>query len=158
MEVVIFLTPRQQKFAWLLGEGALTQVDAYIKTGFSPGSARQNATHLAHQSRVAEAIGRNRGRIRTVALEQTGLSKAWILEKLQKISGEFLSAEHCNPTAAIRALELLGKEIGMFVARRDVTPSGVDAMSREELLALKADLAQWCRELGADPAALDQPH
>ena len=141
------LTHRQERFAWLLGEGGLTQVEAYIQAGFSARSAPKNAAHLANQPRMAQAIRQNKDDIRSARLEQTGLSRAWVLERLEQIVEQCLSGEKFNPAAAIRALELLGKDLGMFVERRDVTTRTLDTMSQDELAQYKAALEERKRVL-----------
>lgn len=141
------LTHRQERFAWLLGEGGMTQVEAYIQAGFSARSAPKNAAHLANQPHMAQAIRQNKDSIRSARLEQTGLSRAWVLERLEQIVGQCLSGEKFNPAAAIRALELLGKDLGMFVERREVRKLPVESMSEDELVRYRAALEARKKEL-----------
>lgn len=125
----------------------LTQVEAYIQAGFSARSASKNATHLARQPHIAGAIRENTERIRTATLQQTGLSRAWVLERLEQIVEQCLSGGKFNPAAAIRALALLGKDLGMFVERREVMTRTLDTMSQDELAQYKAALEERKRVL-----------
>ena len=94
-----------------------------------------------------------RGKVTQRAVEKTAISKAWVIEKLvenveramqaepvrrktgdgeEEVPGEFVY----NGGVANKALELLGKELGMFIDRKEVGgPNEFDRMSDEELRA-----------------------
>jgi hypothetical protein len=121
---------RHERFAQGLAKG-LTGDKAYSEAGYKPN--RKNAARLKSnedvKSRVKEIAER--------AATRVEIDRAWVMDMLRK------NAERClddgddrNPNAGNRALELLGKEIGMFVDRRLLGVRRIEDMSEEELLAL----------------------
>lgn len=81
------------------------------------------------------------------AVEKTALTKQWVIERLVENVERAMQAKEVmtsddtgtgeyqyNGTVANRALELLGKEMGMFIERREVgEPGEFDRMTEEEL-------------------------
>jgi phage terminase small subunit len=66
------------------------------------------------------------------AIERAGITKADVLAML--IEDRSLAREKGQTAAAIRATELLGKELGMFIDRREQgRPGEFDGLSREEM-------------------------
>lgn len=113
---------------------------AYQEAGFKPN--RGNATTLkakqSIQARVAELTHR--------AEANVVVTREWVLEqlidnaRLAKAAGDFGPAN--------KAVELLGKEIGMFIERKEVgKPGEFDSMSLEEKRERAASLT---RQLGLD--------
>lgn len=117
--------PRQEKFAQELAKGASVS-DAYEKAGFK--RHRQNASRLMSNDDVRARVDE----LTAAAAEKAVLTKAWVIERLMtnaeralqheavkdsegRETGEFTYEGH----VANRALELLGKEIGMFVDRTE---------------------------------------
>ena len=94
-----------------------------------------------------------RGKVTERAVEKTAISKAWVIEKLvenveramqaepvrrktgdgeEEVTGEFVY----NGSVANKALELIGKELGMFIDRKEIgDPGEFERMSDEELRA-----------------------
>ena len=140
--------PRLEIIAQHLSDGA-TQTDAYAaaypnttRASSAASAARLLADvnkRLAVDSRVAEIL-REREAARVVALKveakKTGLSKAWVLEQLRANYERAMQAEPVmrdgEPTGEYRyegsvankALELIGKEFGMFIERRETGQPG----------------------------------
>jgi hypothetical protein len=99
-----------------------------------------------------------------LAIKETGLSKAWVLERLRENVERSMQAKPVldkegQPTgeyryeaaAANRALELIGKEIGMFVDRQEVSfEQRIAMMTDEQRLEEAGRLAERIR------AKLDQ--
>lgn len=124
---------RQEKFTQLVASGK-SPTESYISAGFSPNGAAQSAQNLLKKTYIQERILSLRGPIVAAAVDRCAISKAWVLEGLRKNyeramqqeavldregneTGEFTYAG----TVANRALELMGKELGMFIDRKDVT-------------------------------------
>ena len=63
-----------------------------------------------------------------------------VLDARRNSIGEFRQ----NLNAAVRAYELLGKELGMFVDSKDVRTSKLDGMTREELETRAEELVLSC--------------
>lgn len=118
--------PKHERFAQELAKGR-TEGEAYVLAGYA--SDRGNASRLTAndsvQARVAEIVER--------AAVRAEVSKSWVMERLMRNAqmclgeepmvvptpeGEEPVAEYRrDPAAANTALQLLGKELGMFVDR-----------------------------------------
>lgn len=157
----ILSDPRHERFAQNLAAG-MKQGEAYEKAGFKANrgnAARLNADENI-RTRVAEIL---RGRetflqdVSKVAVEKTGLTKAWVLDRLRENADRAMTSEPVrdhdgNPTGeytyqgnvANRALELIGKELGMFVDRKEVGgPGDFAGMESNDLERLvRAELAE----------------
>lgn len=121
---------RHELFAQGIASGKPIE-DAYQAAGFS--RDRRNAERLRERddvSRRIDAILTNRDaaitKKTTRAVERVGISKEWVIEKLREnaLNSLAIGTPTYNPTAANKALELLGKEIGMFIARSEVGKPG----------------------------------
>jgi len=100
--------PKHERFAQALAAGK-SQAEAYEAAGYKP--SEPNASRLTRndkvQARVAELLGR--------ATEGIVITRQWVIERLVK---NVEKADGRDEGAVVnRALELLGKEIGMFVER-----------------------------------------
>jgi phage terminase small subunit len=119
----ILRNARHERFAQGLAEGKCAD-EAYQAAGYKPdrGHASRLATNGSIVARVAE--------IQAIAVEKVGLTKEWVIERLienanRAMQGVQVLDKDGKPTGewkydgavANRALELLGKEQGMFVDR-----------------------------------------
>jgi hypothetical protein len=164
------MTPKQEAF-----------VLATFKTGCASESYRQvydtnasaktiheKASQLLAEGKVRTRYEALRGKDTKRALEKAAISKAWVIEKLvenveramqaepvrrktdegeEEVSGEYVY----NGSVANKALELIGKELGMFIDRKEVGgPNEFTRMSDEELDA-------FLRE-SIEPLSLLLPH
>jgi len=128
--------PKHERFAQALAAGK-SQDEAYREAGYKPSAS--NASHLTRnhkvQSRVAELTAR--------AAEGVVLTKQWVLERLIENANRAMQAEAVKDregketgeyryegSVANRALELLGKELGMFKDQSESTLT-VNGISRE---------------------------
>ena len=142
-------TAKHERFAQLLADG-LSQHEAYLRAGFRCSSAkvaRAAATNLLKRNvnireRVATILaGREQVKARATAqaVETTAMDKTWVLQALRRVydmaieavpvlntKGEPTGRYRADLGAANRAAELIGKEQGMFVERREV--KGADAV------------------------------
>ena len=134
---------KHERFAQALFKGK-SAADAYTEAGFKPN--RANASVLKHKqnivTRLAEIVLEDQ-HIHEAATEKAvtelAISKTWVLGMLREntliamgkqkitvtkaIEGEAVDIEvtALNANAANKALELIGKEIGMFKERLDIT-------------------------------------
>jgi phage terminase small subunit len=132
--VPLLINNRHELFAQGLAAGK-TADQAYVDAGFKANSG--NAARLNGDERIQARVGE----LKAASAESVQLTREWVLSKLinnarvalgeieQKLklvqknrnTGEILVAEtiahHPDKAAANKALELLGKEIGMFVER-----------------------------------------
>ena len=169
--------PRYERFAYGLAEGK-PAYQAYIDAGFAKVGAAQSASRLLKsqragiRERVAEIL-QEREQIDAagtkLAIERTAITKEWVIERLRENVERAMQAQPVidragNPTgsyvyngaAANRALELLGKELGMFIERREnKIVNEFDSMTDEQIEAWldeKAEARIKIRErLARDP-------
>ena len=120
--------PRHERFVQGLAAGK-TADQAYQDAGYKPN--RCNAGRL----KTNENIQARLQELQHKAADKVVVDRAYIMKKLKKNAETCLGeGDNRNPTAANRALELLGKELGMFVDRRLLNVRYMDDMSEEELL------------------------
>jgi hypothetical protein len=130
--------PRRERYAQGLADGK-TQLQAYAAAGFgkSKSAPSRLAKEPAIQARVGELL-----RARNIAMEkamvrgvrQAGITKEWVIDMLKENVDRAMQARpvldkdgketgryEWNGFVANKALELLGREIGMFVERHELT-------------------------------------
>lgn len=123
--------PRHERFAQELAKGK-TQLEAYRLAGYRPddGAANRLSGNVRVATRVKEITER--------AATRAEITKAWVMERLMRNAQMCLGEEPLivpgsggegevaeegrvefrrDPAAANQALQLLGKELGMFVDR-----------------------------------------
>jgi phage terminase small subunit len=146
---------RHERFAQAIADGRRAG-EAYLAAGYScgPQKARGHGHRLRTredvQTRISELL-RTRERVAEKGMElavaQTALTKTWVLEKLRLNAERALQARPVldkdgNPTGqyryegavANRALELLGRSMGMFIERTEQgKPGDFSHLSDEEL-------------------------
>lgn len=132
--MAVLANPKRERFCQEVAKGS-QQRDAYRTAGYtaqSDAALDAGASRLMTDPDVAARIAEIQGKAATRA----EISKAWVMERLMRNAqvclgevptthttvgedGEAHDEEvfRRNPTAANRALELLGKEMGMFVDR-----------------------------------------
>jgi len=147
--------PRHERFAQELAKGT-TAIEAHRLAGYSPD--RSSAWRLQHNASIAQRVGeilaaREHASAKATerAIEKAAVDKAWVMTKLRENAERALQSQPVfdsdgNPvgeyryegSVANRALELLGKEIGMFIERRESGRPGEFAteMTEEELATI----------------------
>jgi phage terminase small subunit len=106
------MTPRQERFIAEYVKD-LNATQAYMRAGYSPGGAAQAAEKLLRNADICAAIAKRQQAIGQ-KLEITAEKVLSDLESHRKAAA--MDGQH---SAAIRAAELLGKHIGMFVDRSE---------------------------------------
>lgn len=103
---------------------------AYVEAGYNTTTAESTASNAAKlagepdvDQRVKELLGRS--------AERAVINRARIQGELLRSMGE--AREKHQHSVAVRAIELLGKDIGMFVDRKEIKTSKIDEMTIEEL-------------------------
>jgi phage terminase small subunit len=132
--VTALSNPKHERFAQELAKGK-TAEESYALAGFSPN--RGNASVLKHKQsildRVSEILDERESihaQATAEAIKSTALTKAWVIETLMENvakamqskamlddDGNTIGEFQYQGSVANKALELLGKEIGMFVDR-----------------------------------------
>jgi phage terminase small subunit len=148
--------PRHEVFAQELAKGK-PACDAYEVAGYNP--SRSSASRLQQNADISARVDEllaTREQIHAQATERavqrTALTKEWVIEGLMENAQRALQRQavldddgkpvgeyHYQGQVANRAFELLGKELGMFIERRETGApgefAGIDGMSAEELKA-----------------------
>jgi phage terminase small subunit len=157
---------KHELFAQGLAKG-LSADAAYQAAGYK--RDRGNATRLTANDSIQKRVVE----IQDKAAENVEVSKAWVMERLKEIVERAMQAvphldHEGNPTGvytyqgnvAIKALEMLGRELGMFAQRQ---PRDEDNPQMLRVLIDKPPdetreqwIARRSRELGVAPAALIQ--
>lgn len=133
--------PKYEAFAQHKAAGE-TDAKAYELAGFSPGAVRNVPRMLKTHAEIGERISYLVGQRTTIiqqsnqqVVEKVGIDKQWVLERLITVHERAMQGDpirtpnglprktkdgeliYGNPNlpAATKALELIGKEIGMFV-------------------------------------------
>lgn len=145
---------KHEHFAQLVAKGEKAG-PAYVAAGYSVNGADQSAARLLRDAEVCSRIAQLREAVekpsRERAIEKAAVDKAWVLHELIEVVKMAKSAEPVrdnegnpigeykqNLNAANKALELIGKEQGMFVDRKEIRTGALDDVSTAELEALDA--------------------
>ena len=112
------LTPKQARFVeeYLLD---LNAAAAARRAGYSEKHADSIAAQLLSKTKVFEAV-QSAIAARSAKAEITA---EYVLENLKRLSERCMSEEEFAPSAAARALELLGKHLGLFSDRVELSGS-----------------------------------
>lgn len=123
----------------------ISGLEAYQKAGYkaNASSASVNASRLLKDAKVKARIAELRARRAQAerkseerAIERAALTKEWVIDKLRENAANSmaLGSPTYNGAVANKALELLGREIGMFIARTETgKPGDFSALSDGEL-------------------------
>lgn len=147
---------KHEHFAQLVSNGE-TATRAYVLAGYNEKGARQNASRLMANDGVRDRIDALRRQKESVHAQATqaviaeaALDKAWVLKRLSRIVDMGMAAEpvrdaegnpigeyRANLQAANKALELIGKEAGMFIDRKEIRTGELDGLPHDELKQLR---------------------
>lgn len=151
-----------------LPDGLTVQEEAYCRARafgmsqseavsvISGGKTKQAGTgsHWEKKPQVKARINELRHQITERAVEKASVDRAWVLSRLKKVAdrclqeepvmknGEMTGEYKFDSAGANRALELLGKELGMFVERKQIDMNPLGQMSDADLMRMAAELAQ----------------
>lgn len=118
--------PKRERFAQELAKGK-SQFEAHGIAGFRP--HRGNASLLAQDKSILERVAEiqaEQARMSAAATEKAterlSIDKEWVLARLIENATSAAASEDFAPSN--RALELLGKEMGMFIDRKQLDIDG----------------------------------
>jgi hypothetical protein len=106
---------RHERFATFIA-GGMTATEAYQQAGFSGRGAPQSASRLAKTPAVANRIVELKRALSDSTLRKSLIDREWVIARLKHLAE---AAE--TGSARIRALELCGRELGMFREQREDT-------------------------------------
>src|SRR6266550_3914494 len=143
--------PKHERFAQALAAGK-TAVDAYEAAGYRrnrghAATLRKNPKLLKRVDEILETRGQIQGRGALAAIARVGLTKTAVMDML--LADRELARKNGQSSAAIRATELLGIELGMFITRSGNKHSVQKPHSQlppEERRAFTADLYARAKE------------
>ena len=112
------LTPKQARFVeeYLLD---LNAAAAARRAGYSEKNADSIAAQLLSKTKVFEAVQSSIA----ARSAKTEITAEYVLENLKRLSERCMSEKEFAPSAAARALELLGKHLGLFSDRVELSGS-----------------------------------
>ena len=153
------LNTRQSQFVVeYLVDGNATQ--AAIRAGYSEKTAYAQGSRLLKSVEVQKSIERSRRK----ALEKAEVTREWILTRLVENLNNCLDKDShtYNPSAANKAIELLGREHKMFIERKELAGANGGPLQHE---VTSKDVAKDITDIfgepadgdGADPASRDHP-
>lgn len=162
---------RHEAFAQAIVKG-LNATEAYKSVGYeAKGNAAESAaSRLLSDVRVTARIQELQAR----AADGVVVSKQWVLERLIENANRAMQAEAAldddgkpvgeyryDGSVANRALELVGKELGMFIDRKEVRTGALDGASPDTLTEVREQLvAERSRraDRGVQPGHSGKPH
>jgi len=163
----ILCNARHERFAQLVAAGR-SAGNAYVEAGYD--CARHKARGHGHrlrtredvQARIGELLGTQQKIVQEAteqAIEKTAIGKVWVLEHLREVveramqqrpvldhEGRPTGEYRYDGNVANRALELIGRELGMFIKREEHGRPGEFANMTDE--ALRRDLIQMLTARG----------
>lgn len=163
---------KHEHFAQLVSN-AENPTRAYVLAGYSGKGAKQSAARLMTNADVCDRIAylrqqkeqEHRAAVQGVIAE-AAIDKKWVLDRLTKIVDMGMAAEavldnegnpigeyKANLAGANKALELIGKELGMFVDRKEVRTGPLDNLPPDDAKALIEAIDAIQRARTAGPAA-----
>lgn len=145
---------KHEQFAHLVANGT-KPVKAYVSVGYSENGADQSSSKLLKKAEISARIAEISDNIARLSMEKIAISKVWVIDqlvenvKMAKAAVPVLDNKG-NPIgeykqelgAANRALELLGKELAMFVDRKEVRTGALDELTDEQLAGYVARKAK----------------
>ena len=147
------LTPLDEAYARARAFG-MTQLEAVNLISGGKTTARGAGAHYEKKPQVLARIEVLRREITERAIQAVSLDRQWVLKRLMTVAERCMQAEPVmkngvesgeykfDSAGANRALELLGKELGMFVERKQIDMNPLGQMSEEDLMRMAAELAQ----------------
>jgi len=154
---------KHEAFAHAIAKGT-PQREAYKAAGYvtkNDATADACASRLLSAGKIQARVAELRQAISTHTVEKTSVSKAWVIAKLVENVERAMQAvpvldRQGNPTGAFtyqgnvanRALELIGKEYGMFIDRKEIGGAGAfDHLDDDELNKIIEALAEEVQEI-----------
>jgi phage terminase small subunit len=171
----ILKNPRHELFAQYMALGKKA-TEAYATAGFSPGKngdnsrgAAQSASRLLRNAAVSARINELSLQVQRSRSTKAWLDREFVIENLKRnleramqaepvcdSDGNLMGEYRYNGTVANRSLELLGREIGMFVERTMQVKDPLDYDSADWTALMQAYSAKHNIPLEALEAAANE--
>jgi hypothetical protein len=150
------MTPSMLAFAehYAQHANATEAVLAHFGGRYTRASAGTRGSAMLKHPLIAAKIAEIRAKATEIAVAATAIDKEWVLGNLKSIIERSMQTEpvldkkgvptgeyQFNAAGANRALELVGKELGMFVDRKEVRTGPLEELSEDDLTAIIVELA-----------------
>lgn len=142
------LSPKAVLFVeYYLADPSLNASKAVVAAGYKTNNANRLATDLLRQPLVQRTIQEKTEK----RFEKFSITQDYVLQKLKSIVE---ATEDGNPQAALRGLELLGKHLGLYRDRTEISgPDGeaikMEQQVKEDVTDFKSRLARLTDSRGA---------
>ncbi|MFA6204389.1 MAG: terminase small subunit [Gallionella sp.] len=136
---------KHEYFAHQVANGT-KPVDAYIAAGYSKNGADQSSSKLLKKTEIAARVAEIAETIANRAIDKSAIDKAWVMKELVEVvkmakayepviskDGTSSGEVKQNLAAANAALNLIGKELSMFVDRKEIRTGTIDDMTPDAL-------------------------
>jgi phage terminase small subunit len=174
----VLLNPKHERFAQELASGKSAE-EAHGLAGYkaSRSGASQLKQNINISNRIAEILVERESihaQATADAVKSVGLTKQWVIETLMENvarsmqaksvkteEGQTIGEYQYQGSVANRALELLGKEVGMFIDRKEVRTGSLDELPPDTLTELREQLNAervGRADSGDRPEAGSKPH
>lgn len=121
---------------------SMNATKAYVAAGYKNNNPNRGATELLNHPLVKEEIDKRLNEKR----ERNELSADYVINKLIDIVD---STDRSNPQAALRGLELLGKHLGLYRDRQEISGPDGEAIAMEQRITEDArDFTNKLKRLG----------
>jgi hypothetical protein len=138
----VLTRPQHEAFAQAIANGS-TIIDAYVKSGYPRN--RSNACRLRLRERISARIDELLAQksaaaslAELTAAEKAGVDAFWVMRGLRR--NAVMAARKGDQAASNRAIELIGKHLGMFIERKSLEISYIDDAD-EYLARIMAELS-----------------
>lgn len=123
------LSPKALLFIeYYLADPSLNASNAVLKAGYKSTNPNRLATDLLRHPLVMKTLQEKQAK----RFEKFSVTQDYVLGKLKKIVE---SCEEGNPNAALRGLELLGKHLGLYRDRTEISGPDGHAIEMEQRVA-----------------------
>jgi phage terminase small subunit len=154
---------KHEHFAQLVARGE-SPAKAYVLCGYSPNGALQSGNRLLRKAGVSARIEELKRAVSERQIEKTALDRAWVVamlvdnvkramqvEPVRDRDGKPSGQHTYQGGVANRALELLGKELGMFQQKDE------NSMDAQEMITLLSEGRRRVAEEKAEREASGDP-
>jgi len=135
------LTPQQEKFCLMVVEG-MNGTNAAIAAGYSKVSANSKASQLMAQDNIKARISELQQAMQEAVKVRFVTTKEWVIDELVdnvKVAKTPDGDGKLQLNAANTALTLIGKELGMFIDRKEIRTGPLEDVPDEQLDAIIAE-------------------
>lgn len=143
------LTQKQENFVRVYletGNASRAYRESYKADKMSENAIRVEASRMLDNPNISLTVEMANKKATEKVIKKLEVTKEWIIEQLVDIvilgkAGDSEDAK-ANLSASNKALELLGKEKGMFIDRKEVRMGALDGINHDELKELRTVIGE----------------